>query len=125
MSPTIVTRGERPVLTVGSPGRASIITTVAQILLDRLALGASLPDAIAAPRVSQRNAETSQAEQAFIDSPEGQALAGVYGQAFETPDDPGIGAATGIDFGRHGRVLAAAEPVRRGSGSAAVEHPGR
>jgi gamma-glutamyltranspeptidase / glutathione hydrolase len=125
MSPTIVTRGERPVLAVGSPGGASIITTVAQILLDRLALGASLPEAIAAPRVSQRNAEASEAEQAFIDSPEGRALAGGYGQAFETPDDPEIGAATGIDFGRHGRVLAAAEPVRRGSGSAAVEQPSR
>ncbi|MBN1528273.1 MAG: gamma-glutamyltransferase [Thermoleophilaceae bacterium] len=123
MSPTIVTRRGRPYLAVGSPGGATIITTVAQILLDRLALGASLPDAIAAPRVSQRNATPSQAEQAFVDSPEGRALAAGYGQTFETPDDPEIGAATGIDFGRHGRVLAAAEPVRRGSGSAAVERP--
>ena len=31
-----------------------------------------------------------------------------------------IGAATGIEFLGHGRYLAAAEPVRRGSGSAAV-----
>ena len=120
MSPTIVTRGRRPVLAVGSPGGATIITTVAQILLDRLALGASLPEAIAAPRVSQRNSEASEAEQAFIDSPEGRALASSYGQALETPDDPEIGAATGIEFGRHGRLLAAAEPTRRGGGSAAV-----
>ena len=119
MSPTIVTRGRRPVLAVGSPGGATIITTVAQILLDRLALGASLPEAIAAPRVSQRNAAASEAEQAFIDSALGRALASSYGQAFE-PDAADIGAATGIEFGRHGRLLAAAEPVRRGGGSAAV-----
>ena len=34
-----------------------------------------------------------------------------------------IGAATGIEFLRGGRVLAAAEPMRRGGGSAAVERP--
>jgi gamma-glutamyltranspeptidase / glutathione hydrolase len=34
-----------------------------------------------------------------------------------------IGAATGIEFLRHRRVLAAAEPVRRGGGSAMVEVP--
>ena len=124
MSPTIVTRGRRPVLAVGTPGGSTIITTVAQILLDRLGLGRSLPEAIAAPRVSQRNAAATQAEQAFIDSSEGQALATSYGQAFQAAVDD-IGAATGIEFGRHGRVLAAAEPVRRGGGSAAVERPAR
>jgi gamma-glutamyltranspeptidase/glutathione hydrolase len=34
-----------------------------------------------------------------------------------------IGAATGIEFLDHGRLLAAAEPVRRGGGSAGVVHP--
>ena len=33
------------------------------------------------------------------------------------------GAAAGIAFGRHGRMQAAAEPVRRGGGSALVVHP--
>ena len=36
---------------------------------------------------------------------------------------PEIGAATGIEFLRDGRLLAAAEPVRRGGGSAAVVTP--
>ena len=36
-----------------------------------------------------------------------------------------IGAATGIDFLRDGRVVAAAEPVRRGGGSAMVVHAKR
>ena len=40
MSPTIVLRDGRPVLALGSPGGSMIITTVLQILLDRLDLGA-------------------------------------------------------------------------------------
>ncbi len=36
-----------------------------------------------------------------------------------------IGAATGIDFLRDGRVVAAAEPVRRGGGSAMIAPSGR
>jgi gamma-glutamyltranspeptidase / glutathione hydrolase len=34
-----------------------------------------------------------------------------------------IGAVTGLEFLSGGRVLAAAEPVRRGGGSAAVVRP--
>ncbi|PZS40339.1 MAG: gamma-glutamyltransferase, partial [Pseudonocardiales bacterium] len=45
MSPTIVLRDGRPFLAVGSPGGATIITTVLQILVNRIDLGMSLPDA--------------------------------------------------------------------------------
>jgi gamma-glutamyltranspeptidase / glutathione hydrolase len=122
MSPTIVTRHGRPYLAVGSPGGATIITTVLQILIDRLDLGRSLPEAIAAPRVSQRNGVSSYAEPAFISSPEAAELIARYGH---NPflDAGEIGAATGIDFLGGGRLLAAAEPVRRGAGSAAVVRP--
>jgi gamma-glutamyltranspeptidase/glutathione hydrolase len=119
IAPTIITRDGKPFLAVGSPGGATIITTVAQILVDRLDLGASLPAAIAAPRVSQRNAVASAAEPAFIASPDAQQLIARYGHnAFTNAGE--IGAATGIEFLGDGRLLAAAEPVRRGSGSAAV-----
>jgi gamma-glutamyltranspeptidase/glutathione hydrolase len=118
MAPTIVLRGGQPYLAVGSPGGATIITTVLQILLDRLDLGMSLPDAIAAPRASQRNAasNTGEAEPAFL-SRYGAALAS-YGQAFTV--NPEIGAATGLELLGGGLMLAAAEPVRRGGGSALV-----
>ena len=66
MSPTIVLHDGKPFLTVGSPGGATIITTVLQILLDRLDFGMTLPDAIAAPRASQRNGAKTDAEPAFI-----------------------------------------------------------
>ena len=51
MAPTIVTRGGKPCLAIGSPGGSTIITTVLQTLIDRLDLGRTLPQAIAAPRV--------------------------------------------------------------------------
>jgi gamma-glutamyltranspeptidase/glutathione hydrolase len=128
MSPTIVTAGRRPVLALGSPGGATIITTVLEILLERIDFGTPLPDAIAAPRASQRNDTTSEAESAFTASPLGQALqAAPYLHAFRpvsaTAVPAGeIGAATGIEFGRH-RLLAAAEPSRRGGGAAMVVRP--
>jgi gamma-glutamyltranspeptidase / glutathione hydrolase len=121
MSPTIVLQDGRPLLALGSPGGSMIITTVLQLLLDRLDLGATLPQAIAAPRASQRNTAMTAAEPAFIGSPEGQALATQYGHRFSTTSE--IGAATGIELLADGRVLAAAEPVRRGGGSAMVENP--
>src|SRR5205085_12260284 len=69
MAPTIVLRHGRPFLSVGSPGGATIITTVLQILLNRLDFGMTLPQAIAAPRASQRNGATTQAEPDFIALP--------------------------------------------------------
>jgi gamma-glutamyltranspeptidase/glutathione hydrolase len=121
MSPTIVLKDGEPLLALGSPGGSTIITVVLQLLVDRLDLGATLPQAIAAPRASQRNTTTTLAEPAFIGSPEGQALAAQYGHQFSTTSE--IGAATGIELLAEGRVLAAAEPVRRGGGSAMVEVP--
>ena len=121
MSPTIVLDDGEPLLALGSPGGSMIITTVLQILVDRLDLGATLPEALAEPRASQRNTATTVAEPAFISTPEGQALAGPFGHVFSTTAE--IGAATGIEFLTDGRVLAVAEPVRRGGGSAMVEEP--
>ncbi|HYN50426.1 MAG TPA: gamma-glutamyltransferase, partial [Thermoleophilaceae bacterium] len=123
MAPTIVTKDGEPYLAVGSPGGSTIITTVLQVLLERLDLGASLPEAIAAPRASQRNTAVTEAERAFIESTEGRTLASTYGHAFAEPTSEVIGAVTGIDFLDRGRILAAAEPERRGGGSAAVVRP--
>jgi len=118
MSPTIVLADGVPLLAVGSPGGSMIITTVLQVLLDRLALGASLPAAIAAPRLSQRNTVTTVVEPAFLTTPEADALR-ARGHRLVTTSE--IGVVTGIEFLGAGRVLAAAEPQRRGGGSAMVE----
>jgi gamma-glutamyltranspeptidase / glutathione hydrolase len=120
MAPTIVTNAGKPFLALGSPGGATIITTVLQILLDRVDLGMTLPQAIADPRASQRNALNTGAEPAFLETPERTAL-GLRGHRFVNAGE--IGAATGIEFLAGGGVLAAAEPVRRGGGSAMTELP--
>jgi gamma-glutamyltranspeptidase/glutathione hydrolase len=120
MAPTIVLHDGQPLVALGSPGGATIITTVLQLLVERLDLGKTLPEAIATPRLSQRNTVTTQAEPAFFGTPEEAALR-ARGQVFSSV--PEIGAATGIEFLPGGLVRAAAEPVRRGGGSAMVEHP--
>ncbi|MEW9547266.1 gamma-glutamyltransferase family protein [Nonomuraea sp. NPDC050783] len=121
MAPTLVFKGGEPVLAVGSPGGATIITTVLQILVNRYEFGMSLPDAVAAPRASQRNSAQTQAEQAFLDRYRSELEA--RGHAFAPT--PEIGAATGLEFVGRGRVQAVAEPVRRGGGSAMVVSPRR
>jgi gamma-glutamyltranspeptidase/glutathione hydrolase len=126
IAPTIVLRDGKPFLALGSPGGASIITTVAQILINRLDFGMTLPAAIAAPRLSQRNSATTQTEAQFLGTPEATALE-ARGHKFVVNTGTGaeIGAATGIEFLGQGAALAAAEPVRRGGGSAMALHGGR
>ncbi|MFD7640507.1 gamma-glutamyltransferase [Kitasatospora sp. NPDC059795] len=122
ISPTIVLKDGKPYLAVGSPGGATIITTVLQVLTGRIDRGLTLEQAIAAPRASQRNTAATQAEPAFLASPEAAQLQAM-GHVFSST--PEIGAATGIERLPDGRWLAAAEPARRGGGSAAVVHPSR
>jgi gamma-glutamyltranspeptidase/glutathione hydrolase len=124
IAPTLVLLHGRPTLAVGSPGGATIIGTVAQILLERIWGTKTLPQAIAAPRLSERNGPTTQAEPGFEQTPDGQALL-ARGHRFNvvTAAHGEIGAATAIELGRRGRMLAAAEPVRRGGGSAMVVKP--
>ena len=117
MSPTIVTRHGKPFLALGSPGGSMIITTVLQMLVDRVDFGSALPAALANPRASQRNTAATAAEPAYIASPEATAMR-ARGHVFSTT--PEIGASTAIEFLAGGRVLAAAEPTRRGGGSAMV-----
>ncbi|MBC6467883.1 gamma-glutamyltransferase [Actinomadura alba] len=120
MTPTIVTKDGRPLLATGSPGSAVIITSVLQVLVNHLDFGMSLPEAIAAPRLSNTNSATTTAEQGLVQSPEGDALRGLGHQFTQTGT---LGNMTGVAFLRDGRLQAAAEPVRLGGGSAMVVHP--
>ncbi|MFF0459193.1 gamma-glutamyltransferase [Streptomyces mexicanus] len=123
ISPTIVLDAHnRPVVAVGSPGGATIITTVLQTLTGFLDRHLPLVDAIAAPRASQRNAAQTELEPALYDSPLRKQLEAI-GHSFKL--NPEIGAATGVQRLPDGRWLAAAEKVRRGGGSAMVVRPSR
>ncbi|TGZ13657.1 gamma-glutamyltranspeptidase [Streptomyces sp. S816] len=121
ISPAIVLDGNnRPVVALGSPGGATIITTVLQTLTEFLDRHLPLVDAIAAPRASQRNAAQTELEPALYDSPLRAQLEAI-GHHFTL--NPEIGAATGVQRLPNGEWLAAAEKVRRGGGSAMVVDP--
>jgi gamma-glutamyltranspeptidase/glutathione hydrolase len=120
MAPTIVLKHGEPYLALGTPGGATIITTVLQTLVNRIDVRLDLPAALAAPRASQRNGATSQAEPAFLADPAAADLAAL-GHAFVST--PELGAATAVEFLPDGRIVAVAEPVRRGGGAAAVVWP--
>jgi gamma-glutamyltranspeptidase / glutathione hydrolase len=117
MSPTIVLADGRPVLALGSPGGSQIINTVTQMLINRIDLGMTIQEAIAAPRAAPQNAVRTTAEQGFVNS-YGTALTG-YGHTLR-PTANAIGAATAIEIGPGGLLTAVAEPTRLGGGSARV-----
>ena len=120
MSPTIVTKAGAPWLALGSPGGATIITTVLQVLTEYVDRGLPLVDAIAAPRLSSRNGRAEDAEPAIEGGPLG---AGLRGLGHVLSANPEIGAATAIRILPGGRLQAAAEPTRRGGGAAGVVRP--
>lgn len=126
MSPTIVLKDGKPFLALGSPGGSTIITTVLQVLVNRIDLGMTIQEAVAAPRASQRNTASVTAEPDFITA-YGTALTALghtlapAGDAFTSAAE--IGAATAVEIGPRKRLTAVAEPVRRGRGSAAVVNP--
>ncbi|MEU9339243.1 gamma-glutamyltransferase [Streptomyces sp. NPDC048290] len=123
MSPTIVLDGHgKPVVALGSPGGATIITTVLQTLTGFVDRGLPLVDAIAAPRVSQRNSAVSELEPGLYGSSLRGELEGI-GHVFRV--NPEIGAATAVQRLRDGKWVAAAETVRRGGGSAMVVRPSK
>jgi len=112
MAPTLVFRPDgMPWLATGSPGGSRIITTVAQVLLQRIVWGANLATAVAAPRIhSQLWPDRLSLEEGI--SPDTRRL--LEAMAHLTQPSPAMGAANSVE------VLA---PV--GSGSLGVVDPRR
>ena len=112
MAPTLVFRPDHtPWLATGSPGGSRIITTVAQVLLQRMLWGANLATAVAAPRMhSQLWPDRLALEEGF--SPDTRTLLGRLGHSLQNA--PAMGAANSVE------VLAP-----RGSGSLGVADPRR
>jgi gamma-glutamyltranspeptidase/glutathione hydrolase len=129
MGPVIAFRDGKPVFSVGAAGGSTIITTILQIIMNHVDLRLSLPAALAAPRVSQRNSATSLAEPAFYNSALRQQLTSQFGEKFTEATGPILpldyypGDATALQILGHGRFEAIAEPVRLGGGSALVLKP--
>ena len=120
MSPTMVVNDGTLELVAGSPGGASIITTVAQIVLGHYERGLTVGDALATPRLSSRNGASEQAEPAIATGPVGAGLTALGHVLVNTAE---IGAATAVRVLGTDLYVAAAEPSRRGGGSAMVVDP--
>ena len=123
MSPTIILDDGKPFLAVGSPGGATIITSVSQAILGYLDRDLSLVDAIAAARLSSRNGAAEGAEPTILDGPTGAGLRALGHNLVSAGTPNEIGAVTAIRSLADGRFEAAAETVRRGGGSAMVVDP--
>jgi gamma-glutamyltranspeptidase / glutathione hydrolase len=115
ISPTIAFTADGQAIAYGSPGGSTIITTVLGIGLNMMDFGMSLDEAIAAPRISQRNGGVTQVDIGMEQTDLGQGLTAL-GHVLEPV--PEIGAATGITINPDGSMMAAAEPTRRGGGFA-------
>lgn len=116
MSPTIVLDDGEVRYVVGTPGGSTIITTVVQILLNRIDLGMTMAEAVAAPRATQRNTVATLAEADFI--AEYTDDLAPYGQGLSPTGE--IGAAAAIEVDEDGLMIAVAEPERRGGGTGLV-----
>ena len=129
MGPVIAFQDGNPVFSVGAAGGSTIITTILQIILNHVDFGMSLPDALAASRVSQRNSATSLAEPDFYNSALAQQLTSEFGEKFTLATGPILpldnypGDATALQILGQDHYEAIAEPVRLGGGSALVVHP--
>jgi gamma-glutamyltranspeptidase / glutathione hydrolase len=122
MSPTIVLDDGKPAFALGSPGGATIITTVLQTMINHVDRGMPLDKALNAPRASQRNAAKTEIEPKLWDSDVRGELESLGHSFTKIPE---LGAAAAVQPLGDGRWLAAAEEERRGGGSAMVVHPER
>lgn len=118
MSPTLAFKNGKPAFSIGSPGGATIITTVLQTIFNHVDLGMSMPDALNAPRLSERNGLATDVEPGFAGTEQARALE-KRGQHWSAPEE--IGAANALVFNPDGTVTAVSEGQRHGAGSALVQ----
>jgi gamma-glutamyltranspeptidase/glutathione hydrolase len=87
ISPTLVFKHGKPAVALRLAGGATIITTVLQTLVNEIDFGQSLPDALAAPRASQRNAAPPKDAQAGT-LEKTEAEPGAAGRVAQVPSCP-------------------------------------
>lgn len=119
MAPTIVLRDGKPAFTIGSPGGATIITTVLQGIVNYVDLGMPMNAAIDAPRLSERNNAATSVEPGFAGTAQATALE-KFGHTWEAAPEE-IGAANALVFNADGTVTAVSESRRHGGGAALVQ----
>jgi gamma-glutamyltranspeptidase / glutathione hydrolase len=124
MGPVIAFRDGVPRFAIGAAGGSTIPETILQTLVDHVDFGMPLAGALAAPRVSQTDSATSEAEPAFFHSPLRRVLSRRFGERFTLATGPVLpldhypGDATAVQILGGGRVQAIAEPHRLYGGAA-------
>jgi gamma-glutamyltranspeptidase/glutathione hydrolase len=110
MTPTLVFRRDgRPWLATGSPGGSRIITTVLQVLLNRLVHGLNLASAVASPRIhSQLWPDQISVEQGL--SPD--TIAKLQALGHRVVLAPAMGSANSVEVLAEGGSLGFADPRR-------------
>ncbi|WBS03957.1 gamma-glutamyltransferase [Pseudoduganella sp. SL102] len=122
MAPTIALKDGKPAFTIGSPGGATIITTVLQTIVNHVDFGMRMDQAIDAPRLSQRNGPATDIEPGFDEAAQADALVRLGQRWASEPEE--IGAANALVFNPDGTVTAVSEGHRHGVGSALVQKKG-
>ena len=85
MSPTIVSKGDQPVMVVGTPGGSRIITAVLHTILNVVDYGMNVQEAIDAPRFHQQWLPEATNLERFAVSPDTQKLLEAMGHKFGAP----------------------------------------
>ncbi|WP_131119027.1 gamma-glutamyltransferase [Lichenihabitans psoromatis] len=83
MTPTIITRGDKLVAVIGSPGGSRIITTVVEVIINMVDHGMTIAEAIDAPRIHVQDAPATIAIEPFALSPDTRHLLERSGHVFE------------------------------------------
>lgn len=116
MSPTIVTRDDKPVLVTGSRGGSMIITTVLQVIVNLIDHSMSVEDAVSLPRIHHQWQPDSITAEPFALSPDTQRILEAMGhdRFFKTRIGRGIGDANSIEY-VDGMIRGFKDPRREGA----------
>jgi gamma-glutamyltranspeptidase/glutathione hydrolase len=112
MTPTILFKGSEPVAAFGSPGGATIISSVYNVLINLVDHGMTIKDAVEAPRISVTTRNNSIAREAGFDEAEIAKLRAL-GHNVGTPGNIGNVNAVFIDL-KTGRQYGAVDSTREG-----------
>jgi gamma-glutamyltranspeptidase/glutathione hydrolase len=118
MSPTIVTRGGKPFIVMGSPGGSRIITIVVQVLLNVIEHGMTIQEAVNAPRIHHQWLPDQITVEPFALSPDTRALLEAMGHKIVVQSEWGAAEAILI-----GLDAAAASPADSGNDAMARRKP--
>ena len=97
MSPTIVSRGGKPVMVIGAAGGSRIITVVVHCILNAIDYGMNIQEAIDAPRFHQQWLPETTSVEALALSPEARKI--LIGMGHKLSDPQPAGRALGILVG--------------------------